>query len=687
MTQPGELLQQRYRILQEIGGGGMGTVYLAEDTRLPGRYCAIKEMTPANLPERDRQWAIQSFRQEAAMLATLSHPGLTTVTDFFFEGTNWYLVMDYVQGETLKDRLKRAGRKLPLAEALDIAHQLCDVLIYLHTQDPPVVFRDLKPDNVMLTPAGEVKLIDFGIARFFKPGQSQDTINLGTPGYAAPEQYGGRGQSDPRTDVYSLGALLHQMLTGYDPTAASTPFPLPPPGSLASELPQHIKDAIHRAVQLQPELRFQTVGEFKTVLLTPAPTRAFQIARPAAKKRSPWLIIGIVAAALLLVTCTIAATLFFSGRGEGVAEVTETPTSTPWSTPIPTPTPTPLTPTPITPTPTAPTPEEPPPPAEPTATATPPPEPTQTPTWTPSPPPTSTPTPTPAPISGRIVFSRKSPPNDDDSTEIWTLDIGTGALSQLTSNSAVDQHPDWSPDGTRIVFTTNREDNFDIWTMNADGSNQQPLIVTGAWDDFPSWSPDGSRIALISTGQHDGVWNAEVFVWDGGNMAQVTSNTNHDQSPTWSTDGRLACESNRTTGDGNSWDIYMFNADGSGNVTPLTEMSVNNGNPSWSPDGDWIAFVRTEQASGGGQVGPGNIWIARPNLSEFRQLTSGGMDGGPTWSPDGRYIAFARVRDTNNDGIIDGSDGSDLWVIPLNGGELVRLTTGPELDGQPSWTR
>jgi len=265
--QSGKLLQNRYLILRQIGGGGMGVVYLAEDTRLSGRQCAIKEISPAQLAPQDRNWAIQAFKQEAQMLARLSHPGLTAVTDFFPEEGNWYLVMEYVVGETLEARLRRApGGRLPLAEVLNIVRQLCNVLEYLHSQTPPVVFRDLKPGNVMLTPQGEVKLIDFGIARFFKPGQTRDTMLLGTPGYAAPEQYGGLGQCDARTDVYGLGVLLHQMVTGHDPTQAVTPFPLPPVGSLMRGLPEHVERAISQATQVQPEYRFASVVDFRQAL-------------------------------------------------------------------------------------------------------------------------------------------------------------------------------------------------------------------------------------------------------------------------------------------------------------------------------------------------------------------------------------------------------------------------------------
>jgi len=269
MLQPGILLQNRYRILRQLGGGGMGVVYLAEDSRLPGRRCAIKEMSPDQLPAPDRNWAIQAFQQEAQMLANLKHPGLTLVTDYFPEHSNWYLVMDFIEGETLEARLAKApGGRLPVEEALRITRQLCEVLTYLHNQNPPVIFRDLKPSNVMLTLQGEVKLIDFGIARFFKPGQTRDTVNLGTPGYAAPEQYGKMGlQSGPRADVYSLGALLLQMISGYDPTL--TPFPLPDPRSVMRNIPPHIAAVITQATQATPDLRYGSIREMQQALFPP----------------------------------------------------------------------------------------------------------------------------------------------------------------------------------------------------------------------------------------------------------------------------------------------------------------------------------------------------------------------------------------------------------------------------------
>jgi serine/threonine-protein kinase len=261
MLPPDTFLQGRYHILHQIGGGGMGTVYLAEDARLPGRHCAIKEVSPAYLPPHERDWAVSAFRREAQILAGLEHPGLTAVIDFFEDGGNWYLVMELIEGETLEVRLRRMpGSRLPATDALDIMRQLCDVLEYLHSQPSPVVFRDLKPSNVMFTPQGQVKLIDFGIARFFKPGQTQDTAYLGTPGYAAPEQYG-KGQTDQRSDIYSLGVVLHQMLTGHDP--ALTPFNLPPAQTLNPQISPKVDAVIQQATQIQVHQRFQNIREMR----------------------------------------------------------------------------------------------------------------------------------------------------------------------------------------------------------------------------------------------------------------------------------------------------------------------------------------------------------------------------------------------------------------------------------------
>jgi serine/threonine protein kinase len=226
-----QILKQRYRIVSLAGRGGMGAVYKATDIELGNRLVAVKEMSERGLNEREKAEAVRGFKREAFMLAGLQYAHLPRIYDHFLEHGHWYLVMDFIAGETLENYLRRMpGRRLPLEEVLDYGIQLCTVLDYLHTRQPPIIFRDLKPANIMRSDEGELYLIDFGIARHFKPGQDKDTAAFGSSGYAAPEQYG-QTQTTPRTDIYNLGALLHQMLTGKDP--AQTPFFFAPlPGEL-----------------------------------------------------------------------------------------------------------------------------------------------------------------------------------------------------------------------------------------------------------------------------------------------------------------------------------------------------------------------------------------------------------------------------------------------------------------------
>jgi serine/threonine protein kinase, bacterial len=264
MLRSGDILQTRYRIVREVASGGMGKVYLAEDTHLPGYRIAIKEMSPDQVPVPDRGWAVSAFQQEAQLLATLNHPGVVRVSDHFSEGGNWYLVMEFIEGQTLESYVEGAPRGLLLPVALGYIDQVCAVLHYLHNWNPPIIFRDLKPGNIMISPRGEVKLIDFGIARFFKTGQTRNTVNLGTPGYASPEH--SSGQTDRRSDVYSLGVLLLQLVTGYDPTQASVPFLLPPARSLNPNVPVSVEETIRRATQMAPAQRFQNVVEFRQAL-------------------------------------------------------------------------------------------------------------------------------------------------------------------------------------------------------------------------------------------------------------------------------------------------------------------------------------------------------------------------------------------------------------------------------------
>ncbi len=214
---PSQLLKQQYRVLNFVGRGGFGIVYRAEDSRLGNRAVAIKEMSQKRLAPHEIPAAAEAFQREAMLLATLMHPNLPRIYEQFSENGRWYLVMDFIDGETLEQYMRHfSNQVLPLKQTLFIAVQLCSVLDYLHQRRPPIIFRDLKPSNIMLNREGHVYLIDFGIARHFKRGQDHDTKAMGSHGYAAPEQFG-HAQTTPRADIYSLGVTLYQMLTGDDP--------------------------------------------------------------------------------------------------------------------------------------------------------------------------------------------------------------------------------------------------------------------------------------------------------------------------------------------------------------------------------------------------------------------------------------------------------------------------------------
>ena len=255
-----------YVISGAVGQGGMAAVYQATDIR-NNAPVAIKEMSQDSLAPSELQEALDGFVQEAELLMGLRHKGLPRVSGHFSEGSRHYLVMEYIEGKTLEQRQTSAGGKgLPESDVLTWADQICDVLTYLHNRRPPIIFRDLKPANIMVTAHGRIKLIDFGIARVFVPGRARDTQVLGTPGFAPPEQYG-KAQTDPRADVYALGCTLYQLLTGYDP--ASTPFALPPLNSRAPTISPHVQVAIERATKLDRESRFRSAADFQRALMHP----------------------------------------------------------------------------------------------------------------------------------------------------------------------------------------------------------------------------------------------------------------------------------------------------------------------------------------------------------------------------------------------------------------------------------
>ena len=276
--QPNDTLRDRYKIVGLIGTGGMGAVYLADDTRLRGRQCAIKETLPRfNLSEAATQAARDQFYEEASTLARLDHPGLPKVNDFFSIEERDYLVMDYVPGQNLLEIItetRREDRLLAQEEVLGWAKQLCDTLTYLHTRTPVVLHRDIKPANIKVTPEGQLKLVDFGLVKPLDPDDPNTLTGLqgaGSLPYAPLEQYVDHlGHTDARSDLYALGATLYHVLTGQVPASAQERFlipeSLPHPCTLNPTLSSGVAEAILAALAPHPKDRPTSIAVWQQLL-------------------------------------------------------------------------------------------------------------------------------------------------------------------------------------------------------------------------------------------------------------------------------------------------------------------------------------------------------------------------------------------------------------------------------------
>lgn len=314
----GEVLRSRYKIRRIIGQGGMGSIYLADDLRLEGRLCALKEVEhDRSLPTGLLRQTREQFLREATVLARLDHPNLPKVSDYFSIGGRDYLVMDFVPGKdlrTLMTEARQQGRFLSEREVLGWASQIADALSYLHSQNPPILHRDIKPSNLKLTPSGLVKLVDFGLVKILASDEVTVTVlqGRGTALYTPLEQYGGdSGHTDARSDVYAFGATLYHLLTNRPPVEARelflNPESLLPPRQLNPDVSQRTERAILWALNLHPEQRPQDVETLRQSLLgewnpvtrprapLPAPTLADLVSSPA-----ELALIGMLAGLLLL---------------------------------------------------------------------------------------------------------------------------------------------------------------------------------------------------------------------------------------------------------------------------------------------------------------------------------------------------------------------------------------------------
>lgn len=630
------MLEGRYQMTRVLGCGGMGAVYLAEDTRIPGRRVAVKEnlnITPQ---------AQSQFQAEVSLMVGLDHPGLPKVSDQFTGPTGrQYLVMDYVEGETLEDVVDQRG-PLPEGEAITLAERLLDVLEYLHNH--AVIHRDVKPANVKLTPENKPVLVDFGIAKLHAPGHGTQTAaqGVGSPGFAPIEQYG--TGTDARSDLYSLGAVMYYLLTGQAPPEApdlATGTPLPMPRNMRPDLSQHAQRVIFKAMALNPEQRYQSAVEMRQALL--GPTGSPVSAPPSVTKIWLWITIGGIGTVL---TSIALALLVLVVLGRPTSVPTHTPTA--WRS-VTSPSP-PSTVTPMVARVTSTT-------ATPASTTIPMPDdipPTGLPTLT------SIPLPMPPGPGGLVAYTA----GPEGTWQIFMAKPTNGETWLLPGQLPNSGVPAWSPDGSRIAFRSNNSDTWQVYAINADGTGLRQLTYGGNNNMEAAWSPNGMQIAFVS--DRDG--NKEIYVMDsdGGNQRRLTVNPGWDDDPSWSPDGRwLVFESKRE----GRMDIYKIQLDGS-NLVRLTSDGELNSTPAWSPDGELIAFERKS-----GSIY--HIWIMNADGGSQWQLTSDGKRNlRPAWSPDVSEIAYTSDR--------DGVEA--IWITSLDRSSPPRrLSRGGGFD--PAWSR
>ncbi|HUN23572.1 MAG TPA: protein kinase [Anaerolineales bacterium] len=637
------ILADRYRILQVIAQGGQGRVYLAADTRLSERRVAVKELLINEATQTRAQAAINFFKTEASMLAQLRHPNLPVIFDYFTSGENTYLVMEYIEGKTLANLMSESPLGLPENQVRDWANQLIDVINFLHAQNPPIIFRDLKPANIMLDKHGHIKLIDFGIARVFKEvrGPSQDTIIAGTPGYLPPEQYG-NSQTDARSDLYALAVTLLVLLTGIEPGHYG--FQLPPVRSLRPDVSQQMESALNGALRFDPAQRFSTVRHFGEILngntahasAQQAPTQleptyaTSTVVRPNSPateqrpytptpKSTSWLWLalplGIAAVAcvgILYFGLPTLQAMFGTNPDLGTqletaaamtvevafAQTNQAQPEAQASTPAPLSNPT-ATHTPLLPSPTPPTPSATPSPTEDLSLS--------------------------AVRNGYIVFDAIRGGDED----IYIMNGDGSDERPLVTEPGNQQEADISSNGKVVAFNWQVDNAWEIWTIEVDGSNLNKVPISQPSPRLPAWHPSQPILAFEAGGQ---LW---VYGSQGGNTAQLTNGNPH-RAANWSPDGKkIVC---MTQVDG-TWQISVVNVE-TGVETLITTDAGDKRHPNWSPDGRWLVY-NTLRPDGN----PDQIFRIPAEGGKPEQMTAEGLNGRPVYAPNGKLIVFNSDRD------------------------------------------
>lgn len=685
----GTILKTRYKILEQLGAGGMGEVYLAEDQSLDNKV-AVKANHNLNAN------STAQFIREARLLASLKQPNLPRVIDYFTEGDTQYLVMDYIAGENLHTLVEN---KTPftLQQILSWAEHLGSAVSYLHSQNPPIFHRDIKPTNIKITPSGEVVLVDFGIAKVGDPSQeTQSGAWAFTPGFAPPEQVSGM-RTGPQSDQFSLAATIYYLFAGKAPADAARRLmgeeELAPLKSFVPNIPAYVSDAIDKAMSIKQDTRFTTVADFVGALHTPVPipdpasvqktvigTRpeplprqpikqdiAPSVQQETVKKKIPtlWLILG---AAALVVILTGG---FFALKAMGVFGGT-TPAS-----------PTALAPTvPI---------------VVVLPTETPQTQPTETVQVLPTTEPTSELSPTPtivasiaSPIGrgGKVAFVSNR--QGDGYNQIWMMDVGTDAngaiitsnLQQITSSAGDKTKPSFSPDGKTLLYSgasTASAPNgtpfaFDIWTLELTTAGAQPVDISkrAADDLYPAWSPNGKWIAFTSYYREDKL--PQLFIMNPQGLDQTRLSLGvAEKYATWTPNAQFLLYVFTT---GNLNVLYMRDSYSIYTNFSKFDRTTDEGRlglvsePNVSLDGSTIAYTSFFETNK-------NIYTAvfADRGRTVTKLTTSNKDSAPFWSPDGKWILFTSERDGNK----------EIYIMDAQGGQVTNLTNLLSVDFDPAW--
>jgi eukaryotic-like serine/threonine-protein kinase len=694
-----------YHILNKLGEGGMGEVYLAQDERLE-REVALKILRAGTL---GNDAARRRFRKEALALSKLNHPNIATVFDFDTQDGVDFLVMEYVAGETLSEKL--GAGPMPEREIVSLGVQLAEGLAAAHERG--IIHRDLKPGNLRLTPDGRLKILDFGLAKLAHPttdtaateSMTEPHVMLGTLPYMSPEQVLGR-PLDKRSDIFSLGVVLYEMCTGKPAFSTSKRGNIPdaiihsepePISHFSYEISEELERIIRKAMAKLPEERYRDGGEFLVDLRALRRRREFQEyveAHPSPQRgtsrripaRVYWIALPVVAAGLLL--------WFLAWRGR--------------ESPLPRFAPTQV---------------------------------TSTDAWEGEP--------AISPDGGRVAYASNAGGNPD----IYITSVRGGGTLRLTDDPAYDAFPDWFPDGAALAFSSDRSGQISIWKVGQLGGGATLLVPNASQ---PAVSPDGSRIAFtrwdaggssrigvasladpaqvtMLTDEKGGYWNHEHSAWSpdgrricyatrhglwivpssGGTARRLTTEPDLDLDPTWSPSGRQVYFCSYRDGTVALWRTIVrggkleritlgtsrecqpsLSRDG-GRLAYATQIVTRNlviqsletreetvlrdlpdaYQAAFSPDERQLVFVslgvRKELA----------LWIqpldeGRPS-GPPRQLTDhDGNASHPAFSPDGRWIAYQRII----------GEERDIWVVPARGGQSARFTDDPAADMHPAWS-